>query len=108
MDGLSRLADKGRNVGSRMSGDSIDYAYGSAKIRWSYSVELRDTGTVSHPLGFVAILRIGNEETEVRETLPQFGFLLPPHLIRETAAEITEGLVYLAKFINAIEGFEQI
>jgi hypothetical protein len=30
-----------------MSGDSIDYAYGSAKIRWSYSVELRDTGTVS-------------------------------------------------------------
>jgi extracellular matrix protein 14 len=35
---------------SRMSGDSIDYAYGSAKIRWSYSVELRDTGTVSDAL----------------------------------------------------------
>jgi hypothetical protein len=38
----------------------------------------------------------------------QFGFLLPPSLIRETASEITEGLIYLAKFINALEGFEQV
>jgi extracellular matrix protein 14 len=31
----------------RAAGDSIDYAYGDQGIRWAYSAELRDTGTVS-------------------------------------------------------------
>lgn len=86
-----------------MSGDSIDYAYGSAKIRWSYSVELRDTGTVSNALDgrWFPLFQVGTDSP-----LLQFGFLLPPSLIRETATEVTEGLVYLAKFINTIEGFE--
>jgi hypothetical protein len=30
----------------RAAGDSIDYAYGGQKIRWAYSAEMRDTGTV--------------------------------------------------------------
>lgn len=60
-----------------MAGDAIDYAYGHAGIRWSWSAELRDTGT--------------------------YGFLLPPSLIRPTAAELTDGLVYLADFIQKTE-----
>lgn len=32
---------------SRMAGDAIDWSYASAGIEWSYSAELRDTGTVS-------------------------------------------------------------
>jgi len=32
---------------SRAPGDAIDFAYGVADVRWSYSAELRDTGTVS-------------------------------------------------------------
>ena len=31
----------------RAPGDAIDYSYGVADVRWSYSAELRDTGTVS-------------------------------------------------------------
>jgi extracellular matrix protein 14 len=31
----------------RAPGDAIDFAYGVADVRWSYSAELRDTGTVS-------------------------------------------------------------
>ena len=31
----------------RAPGDAIDYAYGTADVRWSFSAELRDTGTVS-------------------------------------------------------------
>ncbi len=31
----------------RMAGDSVDFAYGEEGIRWAYSAELRDTGTVS-------------------------------------------------------------
>lgn len=30
-----------------MAGDAIDWSYASAGIEWSYSAELRDTGTVS-------------------------------------------------------------
>ncbi|KAI9633081.1 uncharacterized protein MKK02DRAFT_19739 [Dioszegia hungarica] len=61
----------------RAPGDAIDYAYGTADVRWSFSAELRDTGT--------------------------YGFLLPPHLIRPAADEITTGLVHLAKFIYNVE-----
>lgn len=32
---------------SRMAGDAIDWSYATAGIEWSYSAELRDTGTVS-------------------------------------------------------------
>ena len=35
---------------SRAPGDAIDFAYGVADVRWSYSAELRDTGTVSFNL----------------------------------------------------------
>lgn len=31
----------------RAPGDAIDFAYGVVDARWSYSAELRDTGTVS-------------------------------------------------------------
>ncbi|WVW86995.1 hypothetical protein I302_109051 [Kwoniella bestiolae CBS 10118] len=61
----------------RAPGDAIDYTYGVTDVRWSYSAELRDTGT--------------------------YGFMLPPKLIRPTADEITAGLMYLAKFIYALE-----
>ncbi|WWC95761.1 hypothetical protein V866_002627 [Kwoniella sp. B9012] len=61
----------------RAPGDAIDYSYGVTDVRWSYSAELRDTGT--------------------------YGFMLPPKLIRPTADEITAGLMYLAKFIYALE-----
>ncbi|WVR08121.1 hypothetical protein IAU60_005167 [Kwoniella sp. DSM 27419] len=61
----------------RAPGDAIDFAYGVTDIRWSYSAELRDTGT--------------------------YGFMLPPKLIRPTADEITAGLHYLAKFMYVQE-----
>ena len=38
---------------SRAPGDAIDFAYGVADVRWSYSAELRDTGTVSYSRLFV-------------------------------------------------------
>ncbi|WVF68441.1 hypothetical protein IAT40_003207 [Kwoniella sp. CBS 6097] len=61
----------------RAPGDAIDFTYGVTDIRWSYSAELRDTGT--------------------------YGFMLPPSLIRPTADEVTAGLLYLAKFIYVLE-----
>jgi len=61
----------------RAPGDAIDYAYGEIDARWSYSAELRDTGT--------------------------YGFLLPPRLIRPAADEMAAGLIYLAKFIYTAE-----
>ncbi|WVQ75021.1 hypothetical protein IAR50_004630 [Cryptococcus sp. DSM 104548] len=61
----------------RQPGDSVDYTYGVADIRWSYSAELRDTGT--------------------------YGFMLPKDLIRPTAEEISAGLLHLAKFIYLME-----
>lgn len=33
-----------------MAGDATDWSYASAGIEWSYSAELRDTGTVSYIL----------------------------------------------------------
>jgi extracellular matrix protein 14 len=38
----------------RAPGDAIDFAYGITDVRWSYSAELRDTGTVS--LVYIACL----------------------------------------------------
>ncbi|OWZ61487.1 hypothetical protein AYX14_06322 [Cryptococcus neoformans] len=61
----------------RAPGDSVDYAYGVTDIRWSYSAELRDTGT--------------------------YGFMLPKTLIRPTAEEISAGILQLAKFIYVLE-----
>ncbi|RSH93418.1 putative metallocarboxypeptidase ecm14 [Saitozyma podzolica] len=61
----------------RAPGDAIDFTYGVTDIRWSYSAELRDTGT--------------------------YGFLLPPSLIRPAAEETTAGLMYLARFIYNAE-----
>ncbi|WVN86868.1 uncharacterized protein L203_102042 [Cryptococcus depauperatus CBS 7841] len=61
----------------RSPGDSVDYSYGVTDVRWSYSAELRDTGT--------------------------YGFMLPRNFIRPTAEEITAGLLYLAKFIYIAE-----
>lgn len=30
----------------RAAGDAMDFAYATAEVRWSYSLEMRDTGTV--------------------------------------------------------------
>jgi len=38
------------NLINSAPGDAIDFAYGVADVRWSYSAELRDTGTVSFNL----------------------------------------------------------
>ena len=38
----------------RAPGDAIDYAYGITDVKWSYSAELRDTGTVSLPIPFTS------------------------------------------------------
>jgi extracellular matrix protein 14 len=38
--------------------------------------------------------------------MEQYGFMLPPHLIRPTADEIATGLVHLAKFIYNVEVVE--
>lgn len=37
----------------RSTGEAIDYVYGEGDTRWSYSAELRDTGTVSGSCEFV-------------------------------------------------------
>ncbi|GMK55171.1 hypothetical protein CspeluHIS016_0202270 [Cutaneotrichosporon spelunceum] len=61
----------------RFSGDASDYAYAVGQIRWSYSAELRDTGT--------------------------YGFMLPPFLIRPTGIDVVAGLSALALFIYDTE-----
>ena len=58
------------------SGSSADWALGVAKIPYSYSVELRDTG--------------------------RYGFLLPRELILPTAEEIWAFHVAVARYV--IEG----
>lgn len=57
----------------RAAGDSVDWAYGEEDIKWSFSMELPDTGT--------------------------YGFLMPPRSIRPTAEETTAALEYLALFV---------
>ena len=55
------------------SGIASDYAYGECGIKYSYTVELRDTG--------------------------RYGFLLPPEEIIPTGEETLAGVMALAKFI---------
>ncbi|KAL7415333.1 hypothetical protein BDY24DRAFT_338162 [Mrakia frigida] len=60
----------------RAPGDSIDFAYGSRDIKWSFSMELPDEGT--------------------------YAFLLPAREIRPVGEETTEALFYLAKFVEKV------
>lgn len=55
------------------SGSSADYTYGVCGIKYSYGVELRDTG--------------------------EYGFLLPPEEIIPSGQETFAGIVAMAKFI---------
>ncbi len=61
----------------RFAGDAADYTYAVGQVRWSYSAELRDTGT--------------------------YGFMLPPFLIRPTGIDVVAGLSALALFIYTTE-----
>lgn len=79
----------------RAPGDSVDYAYGVTDIRWSYSAELRDTGTVSGLFHFLNPTSVDKSN--------QYGFMLPKTLIRPTAEEISAGILHLAKFIYVLE-----
>lgn len=78
----------------RAPGDAIDFSYGVTDVQWSYSAELRDTGTVSFRSLHISYPRAEDG---------QYGFLLPPNLIRPTGEEVTAGLLYLAKFIYDVE-----
>lgn len=55
------------------SGSSADWTYGAAKVKYSYGVELRDTG--------------------------KYGFLLPPDQIIPSGKETLEALIALANFV---------
>lgn len=46
-DSVPYQAGQACDLTYRYAGDSMDYAYGVADVRWAYSAELRDTGTVS-------------------------------------------------------------
>lgn len=61
------------------SGSPIDYSYHSSpsKIKWSFSIELRDTGT--------------------------YGFLLPPNQIKPTAMEFMAATKDLLDFVGKKE-----
>lgn len=45
--GRPRCCLPGADLSCSAPGDAIDYSYGVTDIPWSYSAELRDTGTVS-------------------------------------------------------------
>lgn len=45
-DGVAYQTGQACDLTYRYSGDSMDYAYAVADVRWAYSAELRDTGTV--------------------------------------------------------------
>lgn len=57
------------------SGSSADYTYGQCGVKYSYGVELRDTG--------------------------EFGFLLPPSEIIPSGEEIFASIVAMANYITA-------
>ncbi|KAF9436301.1 Carboxypeptidase A4 [Entomortierella beljakovae] len=59
------------------SGGSIDWTYAVGKVKYSYGVELRDTG--------------------------RYGFLLPESEIIPSCEETTAGVIYLANFIRMRE-----
>ena len=54
-------------------GESLDWTYAQAKIRWSFAAELRDTGV--------------------------FGFLLPPGAIKPAGEEMVAAVESLAGFV---------
>ncbi|ORX37846.1 hypothetical protein BD324DRAFT_623520 [Kockovaella imperatae] len=76
-DGEAYMTGQACDLTYRAPGDSIDFAYGTTDVRWSFSTELRDTGV--------------------------YGFLLPASYIRPTGEEISAGLTFLAKFIYTTE-----
>jgi carboxypeptidase A1 len=57
------------------SGSSADYTYGQCGVKYSYGVELRDTG--------------------------EYGFLLPPEEIIPSGEEIFESVITMANYIKA-------
>lgn len=57
------------------SGSSADYTYGQCGVKYSYGVELRDTG--------------------------EYGFLLPPDQIIPSGEEVFASVVAMAGFIKA-------
>ena len=57
------------------SGSSADYTYGVCGVKYSYGVELRDTG--------------------------EFGFLLPPEEIIPSGEEIFAAVVAMGQYIEA-------
>lgn len=71
-------------VYAQAGGNSVDWSYastqtvegmeGKRKVKWSYSVELRDGGT--------------------------YGFLLPKEQIKPASEEVTAGLAYMLSFIS--------
>ncbi|KAG0304030.1 Carboxypeptidase A4 [Dissophora globulifera] len=65
------------NVIYQSSGGSIDWTYAVGKVKYSYGVELRDTG--------------------------RYGFLLPETEILPSSQETLAGVVYLANFIRKRE-----
>ncbi|KAK5815461.1 hypothetical protein F5H01DRAFT_279194, partial [Linnemannia elongata] len=65
------------NVIYQASGGSIDWTYAVGKVKYSYGVELRDTG--------------------------RYGFLLPEDEILPSSEETMAGVIYLANFIRLRE-----
>jgi len=57
----------------KASGNAIDWTYVEADVKYSYYLELRDTGT--------------------------YGFLLPPKQIRPSGEETLAGVLTVAKFV---------
>lgn len=62
------------------TGSSVDYVYGTGKADWAYTIELRDTG--------------------------DFGFVLPPDQIRESAEEQWVGMQLILSLLD--EPFFQV
>lgn len=61
-----------------VTGGSIDYTYGEAKVKYSFGIECRDTG--------------------------QYGFVQPPEAIIPAGKEMTAGFIAMALEIKSIEG----
>jgi hypothetical protein len=65
--------------------------YARARIRYSYAAHLRDTGTVRDSIALSNIPLIEDNE--------QYGFALPPGLIRPVGEETGKMVEYLTQFI---------
>lgn len=79
-------------------GDSVDWTYAEAKVRWSFSLELRDLGLQCVSI----ILIIYGEGRLINGTYS--GFLLPAAQIRPTGEELLAMLLSLAEFVLSKEG----